>query len=81
MPNGESPPPRRPFQFTLGTLLLVTTLVSILAAALAGLLQRRSSSFEMPPGFFVLMTIAAPVAVLIFLSLTRALVRWLGRRR
>jgi len=81
MPDPESPPPRRPFQFTLGTLLLVTALVSVLAAALGGLLRRRQGAFEMPPGFFVLMTIAAPVAVLIFLSLAQSLLRWLNRRR
>jgi len=77
----ESPPPRRPFQFGLGTLLLITTLFAVLAAAFAGMLHRRAGRSSMPPGFFVLMAVAAPVAVLIVLSLVRAIVRWLQGRR
>jgi len=77
----ESPPPRHPFQFGLGTLLLITTLFAVLAAAFAGMLDRRAGRSSMPPGFFVLMAVAAPVAVLIVLSLVRAIVHWLQGRR
>jgi hypothetical protein len=82
MPEAELPDPKRPrFQFGLGTLFLLTALCSVLAAALAGMLRSRAGISPMPPGFFELMAAAAPVAVLILLSLLRAGVLWLKRRR
>jgi len=75
-----SPPPRRPFQFGLATLLLVTALFSILSASLAGML-RGSFDSSMPPGFFILMAAAAPVGVAILISLFHAAVSLLKRRR
>ena len=82
MPDTELPDPRRPrFQFGLATLFLVTALCSVLAAALGGMLRSRWGSAGMPPGFFELMAAAAPVAVVILLSLLRSAVLWLKRRR
>lgn len=83
MPDAKAPePPRRPFQFGLGTLFLITALCSVLAAALGGMLRSRwDPASPMPPGFFELMAAAAPVAVVILLSLLRAVVLWLKRRR
>lgn len=84
-PNGrdaEVPEgPRRPFQFGLGALFLVTALCSVLAAALGGMLRSRWGGPETPPGFFELMAAAAPVAVVILLSLFRSAALWLRRRR
>ncbi|OHB69878.1 MAG: hypothetical protein A2V70_02320 [Planctomycetes bacterium RBG_13_63_9] len=81
MPDTEpSESPRRPFQFGLWTLFLLTALLSVLAAAFAGML-RSSLDSSMQPGFFVIMAAAAPLAAIIVISLCRATVRWLGRRR
>jgi len=82
MPDTEFPDPQRPrFQFGLGTLFLLTALCSVLAAALGGMLRSRRGDSGMPPGFFELMAAAAPVAVVILLSLLRSAVHWLKRRR
>lgn len=78
-PQPQSPQPRRPFQFSLGTLLLIMMLTSVLAAALAGLLQLGDS--RLPRGFFVLMVIAAPMAVMILLSLLRSVAGLFDRSR
>ncbi|MHC4181008.1 MAG: hypothetical protein ACYSWU_26210 [Planctomycetota bacterium] len=82
MPDAKAPePPRRPFQFGLGALLLATALCSVLAAALGGMLRTRWGLSSMPPGFFELMAAAAPVAMVILLSLLRSAALWLKRRR
>ena len=82
MPDAQIPePPRRPFQFGLGALFLVTALCSVLAAALGGMLNRRWGPSPMPPGFFELMAASAPIAMVILLSLLRSAVLWLKRRR
>lgn len=82
MPDAKTPePPRRPFQFGLGTLFLVTALCSVLAAALGGMLHRSWGISSMPPGFFVSMAAAAPLAMMVLLSLLRSVVLWLKRRR
>jgi hypothetical protein len=82
MAEPEPTGPERPrFQFGLGTLFLVTALCSVLAAALGGMLRSRAGFSGMPPGFFELMAAAAPVGVVIVLSLLRSAMRWLNRRR
>jgi hypothetical protein len=81
MPDAEPPEPRRPFQFGLGALFLLTALCSVLAAALGGILRSRWGVSPMPPGFFELMAAASPIAVVILLSLLRAGVLWLKRHR
>jgi len=77
----SQPPPRRPFQFSLATLMGVTALCSVLSAALGGMLRGRGVGSQMPPGFFVMMAAAAPVAVVIAASLYVAAKRFLARRR
>lgn len=81
MPDPANPGPRRPFQFSLATLLLVMALFSVLAAALGGMLRGHWGTSTMPPGFFELMAAAAPVAVVVVLSLLHSLRLWLKRRR
>ncbi len=77
----KDPAPTRPrFQFGLRTLLLITVMVSVLSAALAGMLRGRFRA-PMPPGFFELMAAAAPVALLLVVSLIYSAARHLGRRR
>ncbi|MEE8452630.1 MAG: hypothetical protein V3R99_11970 [Thermoguttaceae bacterium] len=62
-------------------MLLVMVLFSVLAAALAGLLHRHQGRSTMPPGFFVLMAVAAPMGLMILAGLLRAVTRYLNRRR
>ena len=82
MPDAEPAGPRRPFQFGLATLLLIMLLVSVLAAALGGMLRGRTSvGARLPLGFFVAMIVAAPLAVMILLSLWRSVAGLFGRRR
>ena len=81
----QSPPGRRgPFQFRLGTLFLLMLVVSVVASALAGLLRRGTASAAMPWEFYLVMLVAAPLGVMIVLSLLYAAIRWLrqvvGRR-
>ncbi|MEN6494608.1 MAG: hypothetical protein ABFD16_09985 [Thermoguttaceae bacterium] len=73
----EPQPPHRWYQFSLARMFLLTTLVSVLVAAWSGLVRFQGS---MPIGFYV-MTIAAPLAVVIVLSLLHALGRLLDHRR
>lgn len=73
----EPQPPHRWYQFSLARMFLLMTLVSVLTAAWSGLIRYQGS---MPLGFYV-MTMAAPVAVVIVISLWHALGRWLDRRR
>ena len=67
----DSPPPRRPFQFSLASLLLLMVLCSVLSAALAGMLRGRDPGTSLPPGFYVIMAAIAPMALMILLSLIR----------
>lgn len=68
-------PSRRPFQFSLGCLLLVTTMVAVLAAALAGMWRAHHGDLAVNPEVFRLMAIAAPLAVLMVVSLIYSLVK------
>lgn len=81
MSNSEPPPPRRPFQFGISTMLWITALVAVLCGALAGMCRERAGAFALPRGFFILMAIAAPVAIMIGVSLILSLRKRLNRRR
>jgi hypothetical protein len=75
-----NPPGWRP-RFTLGTLLKSMLIFSILAAALGGLL-RETSAGSVSVVFFVALVIAAPLAIMIGLSLAGPLRKLLaGWRR
>ena len=77
---GEPQPqrPRRRFQFGLGTMLLAVLPISILSAAWAGMMGLGANSTRVPQGFFILMAAAAPMAVMILISVCRAVLRLLG---
>ena len=80
----EPPRPPRRFQFGLGTLLLAALPISILSAAWAGMMGLGAENAVLPQGFFVLMAAAAPVAVMILISVCRMVFRLLAessRRR
>lgn len=85
MSDSETPPPnrppRQPFQFSLGTLMFAALVVSLMAAALSGMLNRRAGTSPMPAGFFVAMAIFAPLAVMLLANLLLAIRRWFDRRR
>lgn len=79
--NEPQPPEKRPFQFGLASMLLVMVLISVLAAALAGMVHRHQGRSTMRPGFFVLMAIAAPIGLMILAGLFRAVTQYFNRRR
>lgn len=65
-------------------MLLAVLPISILSAAWAGMMGLGAESSVLPQGFYVLMAAAAPMAVMILVSVGRALFRLLGvssRRR
>ena len=83
-PVEPEPPRRRRFQFGLATLLLAVLPISILSAAWAGMMGLGADNALLPQGFFVLMAAAAPMAVMILISLSRSTFRLLeqiNRRR
>jgi len=61
--------------------MLIMALVSVLSAALAGMLHRHQGHSTMPPGFYVIMAAAAPVGLMIVISFAVAVMKFLGRRR
>ncbi len=67
----SSVPRRRRYQFGLGTLLLLTIPVSLLAAALGGMLGRGGAGPNVPQVYFILMCIATPLGLLIAASVLR----------
>jgi ABC-type transport system involved in multi-copper enzyme maturation permease subunit len=82
MPDNKPPEPQPPrFQFGMAVLFLLTALCSVLAAIFSGLLRNDNDAVGMPPGFFILMGAAAPVAILILLSLARSAILWWKRRQ
>lgn len=66
----NTPPSGSPPQFTLGVLLLVTTLVAVAAALGGGMLRAGESRV-----LFVMLTLAAPVATLMVAAAWQRLTR------
>jgi hypothetical protein len=79
----KPPGPRRRLQFGLGSMLLAVLPISILSAAWAGMMGVGASQPLLPQGFFVIMAAAAPLALVLFISLGRSALRRRrqGRRR
>jgi hypothetical protein len=75
----DGPPRRRPFQFSLGTLLFLILPVSILAGAFAGMFQPAATGPQLPRGFFVILAVVTPVGLLIGVSLVRAAAEYFSR--
>ncbi len=80
MTDAEPSRPRRPFQFSLATLLLMMVLLSVLAAALGGLL-RNPLEAAYPRSFYVAMAAAAPMGALIVISIFHAVAQRFRRDR
>ena len=81
MPAPDPSRRRRPSQFSLGTLFLVTAVFSVLAAALGGMIRRQPVGTPMPPGFFILLAAAAPLGLVVLLGLLHSLIGWISRYR
>ena len=60
-------------------MLLAVVPISVLAAAWAGMMDLGADNSPFPQGFYVLMAAATPVALMILLSVGRAVVRRQGR--
>ena len=67
------------FQVRLRTMLLVVVPVSVLSAAWAGMVGLGAENRVIPRGFYVLMAAAAPMALMILISLCRSIAQLLGR--
>ncbi|MHB1037803.1 MAG: hypothetical protein ACYC35_26120 [Pirellulales bacterium] len=80
-PKNEHPRRRRRFQFGLGALMLAVLLYSILAAALAGLIRPDASQPGIVQPLFILMAVAAPVGLMILISLWKSVQKVLRDRR
>jgi hypothetical protein len=83
-PPSDERPPRRRFQFGLGTMLLAAVPVSVLTAAWAGMVGLGAENPLFPRGFFIVLAAGAPMALMILLSACRSglrLLRQFTRRR
>jgi len=84
-PPDMQPRPRRPWRPTFGikTILLVTLLVAVLAATLSGLLDNAGGRTAAGPNwvFFIFLAMAAPMLVMILLSVWPAIRRLIDHIR
>ena len=72
---------RNPWQFSLATLLWVTVLLSVLLAFLGGVLRTQGREASLETMLFRLALIAAPLAILVLVSVVRALIDGVRRLR
>ena len=79
-PDAPDAPPRKR-QFTIRALLFATTLVAVAAAGFGGLMRAGAGD---KPTVFILFVIAAPLALMLVLSLARSVEHliqlWRNRR-
>ena len=79
MPEPRQERPRGRYQFSIAAMLLTMTLAGVLLAALVGLL-RGDEADKLPPGFYYVMVVAAPLGVVILIGVWRSVVEWWRRR-
>ena len=81
--NPQRPDVPRPWQprFTVTTLLMVMLVCCVTAAAGSYLMRSLEADTRSAQLTFILFTLAAPVLLLVVVSLLRHLIGWLGRRR
>ena len=72
--DDDGPGPRRPFQYRLSTLFLLTTVMSVLSMALGGI-YRHGGSGDALKVRFILITLLAPLGLVILLGLWHLLTR------
>ena len=78
LPNAVEPPPRPKRQITIRAILFATTLVAIAAAAFGGLV--RTDEDDLPVAFIVFV-VAAPLALMLVLSVAGTIERFVVMRR
>ncbi len=69
------------WQFGLGSLMLFVTLFAVLMSALGGMLRIQSGEKIAMPRSFLMMAIAAPVGMLIVISIVLTLKAWFEQRK
>lgn len=81
-PPVDDLPPQGPgrFQFTLPTLFLVMALSAVLFWALGGMIQHQGEG-DADKGRFVLITLIAPVGLVLLLATLNAIFRRRGRKK
>ena len=79
-PRPEVPRPWQP-RFTIGTLLLVMVVFSVMAAAGSYLMRSLQQGTHRSQLIFVLFTVASPVLLVVIVSLLWKLTAWFSRRR
>ena len=77
-PDNTASAARRKRQFTIRSVLFATTLVAIAAAGFGGLVR---AGAEGTPTLFVLFVVAAPLGLVLILSLVRTVEQLLAMRR
>lgn len=79
-PHPEVPRPWQP-RFTIGTLLLVMAVFSVMAAAGSYLMRSLQQGTHRSQLTFVLFTVASPVLLVVVVSGLWKLTAWFSRRR
>jgi magnesium-transporting ATPase (P-type) len=77
----EKPPSRKRWQFGLGSLMLFVTLFAVLMSALGGMIRIQSGEKIALPHSFLIMAIAAPMGMVIVISVFLAVKQWYERRK
>lgn len=80
-PNRAPPPGRNPWQFSLATLLWVTVLLSVLLAFMGGVLRTQGREASLETMLYRLALIAAPLAIMVVVSVTRGAIEMVRRFR
>ena len=80
LPPPEVSPPWQP-RFTIGTLLLVMVVFSVMAAAGSYLMRSLQQGTHSSQLIFVLFTVASPVLLVVVVSLLWKITAWFSRRR
>ena len=80
-PPNARPPGRNPWQFSLATLLWVTVLLSVLLAFMGGVLRTQGREASLETLLYRLALIAAPLAILVVVSVTRGAIDVVRRFR
>lgn len=78
-PSDQPPRRRRTFQFTLASMMLVTVLVSVLAALFGGLFN--SGDDQDYKSRLVLLTLMVPIGLVLVVAAARLVLRGKKKRR
>jgi hypothetical protein len=79
--NFPDPHPRRRWQFGIGALLLFTTLFALLIGAFSGMIRSSAGEHFAYPRLFLVLAVAAPLGMLVFIGGCRTLILWWKKRK